>query len=365
MESNTNNSERISEQISAFMKFEHIELSESTDQDLMRIKCFGCHEGINENGTEFPREALKDAYKTFIDKPIVISADTRNMPTGHAYDHKRRKFIEEKRKYIGHIVDAYPCIVTPNGEIILITDDEEITIDGEYRIICEFVVYKRYMSEIAAVLTMLHNNDNLNFSMESIVDYYLSEDGVKHCTNIQFTALTIVKNPAFKNSISLEIAEKEDSLMDFEKMYEEASARIETLIQEKTKFENDYETVVREREVKETEVTTLKEELASVKAELAEANATIENLTPYKKKVETAEKLEVGNQRLEKLSKYGEVTKTAEELAEISKEEYADMLLEMAENYKPVSEPGITGVPFVDSKVPNRKNELMEILKTI
>ena len=365
MNDNTFNSKTISEQISAFMKFEHIELSESTDQDLMRIKCFGCHEGINENGTEFPREVLKESYRTFIDKPIVISADSKNMPTGHAYDHKRKRFIEEKRKYIGHIIDAYPCIVTQDGEIILISDDEEITADGEYRIICEFVVYKRYMSEIATALEMLHNNDNLNFSMESIVDYYLSEDGVKHCTKIQFTALTIVKNPAFKNSISLEIAEREETLMDFEKMYEEASARIETLIQEKTKWENDYEVVVREREVKETEVTSLKEELAEVKAELAEANATIENLTPYKEKVENAEKLEVGNQRFEKLSKYGEVAKTAEELAEISKEEYADMLLEMAENYKPVNGTEVIGVPFVDSKAPNRKNELMEILKTI
>ena len=217
MNDNTFNSKTISEQISAFMKFEHIELSESTDQDLMRIKCFGCHEGINENGTEFPREVLKESYRTFIDKPIVISADSKNMPTGHAYDHKRKRFIEEKRKYIGHIIDAYPCIVTQDGEIILISDDEEITADGEYRIICEFVVYKRYMSEIATALEMLHNNDNLNFSMESIVDYYLSEDGVKHCTKIQFTALTIVKNPAFKNSISLEIAEREETLMDFEK----------------------------------------------------------------------------------------------------------------------------------------------------
>ena len=365
MEIDTINSKKNSEQISAFMKFENIELSESTDQDLMRIKCFGCHEGINENGTEFTRDALKNSYKTFIDKPIVISTDTKNMPTGHAYDRKKKKFIEEKRKYIGHIIDAYPCIVTKDNNIVLITDDEDISIDGEYRIICEFVVYKRYMSDIADILTFLHNNDNLNFSMESIVDYYLSEDGVKHCTKIQFTALTIVKNPAFKNSISLEISEREENLMDFEKMYEEASARIETLIQEKTKFENDYETVVREREVKETEITTLKEELASVKADLAEANATIENLTPYKEKCETAEKLQVGAQRLEKLQKYGEVDKTAEELAEISKEEYADMLLEMAENYKPTADNGFIGVPYVDSKNANRKDQLMEILKTL
>ena len=349
----------------SFMKFEKIEVSECTDQDLMRVKCFACHEGVNENGTEFTRDVLKDSYKSFIDKPIIISADSRGMPTGHAYDRKTNKFIEKNRKYIGHIVDAYPCIVTDAGEIILPDENGKLQSDGEYRIICEFVVYKRYMSKVADIISLLQENEVLFFSMESVIDYFETPDKVKHCTKIHFTGLAIVKNPAFKHSFGLEVAEKEEMDLEYKEMYEEANARIETLIQEKTKIENDYETVVRERTTFEQENITLKDELAEAKKKIADTQSKVDELLPYKEKVEAAEKLKVGEERLEKLKKYGDVDKTAEELAELTKEEFADMVLEFAENYKPTVTDGYRGVPYNDSRTPDKKERLLDILQKL
>lgn len=340
------------------------EIAEATDDDLMRIKCFGCHEGINENGTEFPREVLQRDYPTLIDKSVFIATDKDNKPTGHAFNFVSKQFDKDKRTKIGHIVNAYPCIVTSDNEIVLIQNfDESNKINGEYRIICELVLDKAYEPEICETLRKLHEDGNLNFSMECVADYIINESGIKHCTNIHFIGLCVVKNPAFVNSYSIEVSEiKEDALVNFEEMYKEAQGKIENLVAEKTELKN----AISEKEVAET---NLREEIVALKATVAELEANVESLKGYKTKVETAEKLEVGKARKEKLEKYSSVTETAEQLAELSQEDYLNKLETAVESYTPNVNTNIglsTAIEHASTiEDKDNKTKLLEALSTL
>jgi hypothetical protein len=288
------------------------------------------------------------------------------MPNGHGFDYKKKTFSSKDRKQIGHIVNAYPCIVDSEGKIHDVSYMEEQNYpDGEFRIICDLVVYKSYESEIAELLAKLHILKNLKFSMESICNYVITDDGIKHCTSIHFTGLSIVKTPAFENSYSLEVAEKEENLMDFEKLYNEEHARVETLVAEKTTLEAEKTTLSAEKTKLENDLVTVNEELAEAKGKLVEANAEIDTLKPYKEKIENAEKLEVGQKRLDKLSKYGYKEKTAQELAEVSNEDYISLLETATDNYNPteLAENRIIALPSVDTKLKsNNKGRLLSLL---
>ena len=64
------------------------EIGSIDDADLMRVICFGTHEGVNLNKTEFPREVLLNSYKSFIDKPLVLLPNLFGEPTGHGFNFK-------------------------------------------------------------------------------------------------------------------------------------------------------------------------------------------------------------------------------------------------------------------------------------
>ena len=329
-----------------------IEMASYYDADLMRIKAFATHEGRNLNGTIFPRQNLLLAYRSFIDKPVIIVPTSDNSPSGHGFDFKNSTFDLNKRKHVGHITDAYPVIVDEEGAIHIIYDYEDASNypNGELRIVTEMVIYKNYFTDIAERLEFLHNIGELAFSMEALVSAISTDDGGKVCTDIAFTGLAIVDNPAFVNSKSISVSEKEEKDMEFKEMYEAEKAKNETLVAEK-------ETIESELTAAKDELTSVKEELAEAKAELAEVTAENESLKPFKAQVEAAEKEALGNERVAKLEKLGAKDLDATELAEKTKEEFADMLIEAAESYKPVvAEKIIEGIPQ-DSIVLTKNNK--------
>lgn len=315
-----------------------IELASIQDADLMRIRAYAVTEGKNLNGTIFPRKILFMSYRTFIDKPVIIVPSNNDLPTGHAYDMKKGTFDISKRKNIGHIVDAYPVLVDSNGEYVEAYSIEDLDQhpDSELRIMVDMVIYKNYFAEMSEKLELLHNSGGLSFSMESVISAIKTEDNGKVATDISFTGLAIVDTPAFVNSKSIEVAEKEENnIMDYEKAYNELLEKYNAL---KAKVDGQNKDKKEKENAELTEqLTSTKEELATVKTELAEANATIDSLKPFKEQVENAEKQKLGEERAAKLKKLN-VEKDATELAEMSKEQFADVLVEAAENFKPTVE---------------------------
>jgi hypothetical protein len=301
---------------------ENIELSSVNSADLMYVRAFATHEGINANGVRFKRETLLKSYKTFIDKPVIMVADKNNLPTGHGYSYATKTFDENKRKYIGHITNAFPVIVNDEGVFTMAEELEENEFpNGELRICVDFVVYKYYLNEIAERLQFLHDIGDFNFSMESKTFGNTENDGIRDCEDILFTGLTVVARPAFPHSQSITVAEeKEEHLMDFEKMYNDLKADYDTLVANNTANEE-----------MANELAEVKTELAEVKGQLAEANSTIESLKPYKEKVEIAEKEALGKERASKLAKFGVEVENTIELAEKTANEFADMLCEAAD----------------------------------
>ena len=338
---------------------QEIETASVDDQDLLRIRCFSVHEGLNENGTAIFRQVLLDNYRSFIDKPVVIVTDRNDKPTGHGYDFKNKRFIESKRRYVGHITNAFPCIVCEDGSVQDVTDIPERDYPkGEFRIVCDLVIYKRYLGTLAETLANLHIDGKLKFSMESLMDAKVTPDGIKHCTNIHFTALAIVQFPAWRNCYSLEVAEKEERSMDFEQLYKDEQEKNSVLVAEKA-------AVVTERDNLSEEVTRLKEELAETKGVIADKDAEIQSLTVYKNKVETAEKEAVGKERKERLEKYGETKYSAEELAEMTKEDFVEALESAVDSYVPAApEVGekIMGAFISESATKSKGARLAEIL---
>ena len=331
-----------------------IEMASAYDADLMRIRAFAVTEGRNLNGTIFPRKILYMSYRTFVDKPVVIVPNKDDLPTGHGFDFKKKKFDISKRDNIGHIIDAYPVLVK-DGQTFDVYCEEDLDKhpDAELRIVVDMVIYKMYYADISERLESLHNVGSLSFSMESVISAISTEDNGKVATDISFTGLAIVDKPAFVNSKSIELAEKEEENMEFKEMYEAEKAKNETLIAEKTSVETELASA-------KDEVASTKEELANVKTELAEAQATIESLKPYKEKVEVAEKEALGKERAEKLAKLG-VEVDATELAELSKEEFVDKLIEAADNFKPEVANVQTNVSanFHETKLPESAKDIL------
>lgn len=334
----------------------NIELSSTTDDDLMRIKCYAVHEGLNNNGLFLPRMILLDKYKTLVDKPVFIVPDRYNRPTGHGFDYKRKIFIDKIRKEIGHIVDAFPVVVDEHGysegydENIHKEDNTK-----QLRIQVEIVVSKQYYKKITEELIALHELKKLFFSMESFLSYFQDENSkIRTCTDIQFYGLAIVANPAFEEARSIEVSEEEKDLME---------EKYETVLAEKIQLENDKKSLTATIAEKDTKISDLATELANTKQELAEAKTAlgekdeeITELASIKKEYEDSKKKEVGKTRLATLSKFAETTETAESLAEKTAEEFADLLVAAAEKIE-VTEVAerIEGKPYFKTKTGNEE----------
>lgn len=340
---------------------DNIELSSVISADLMYVRAFATHEGINANNIRFKRETLLKSYKTLIDKPVVLVADRNNLPTGHGYSYATKTFDENKRKYIGHITNAFPVIVDDEDVVHTLAEEcgEIEAPNGEMRICVDFVVYKYYLTEIAERLEFLHNIGDFNFSIESKTFGNTEVDGIRECEDILFTGLAVVANPAFPHSQSITVAEeKEEHLMDFEKMYNDLKADYDALVAANT-----------QNEELSNELAEVKTELAEVKGQLNQANATIETLNVYKEKVEVAEKEALGKQRAEKLAKFGVVVENTIELAEKSANEFADMLCEAADKMTVVAskedEDEIIAMVSKNSSMTSDKDKLMAIFKDL
>ncbi len=308
------------------------EISSVQDIDLMKIRCFATHEGLNENGTIFTREMLLECYPTFVDKPLVLVQDEYGQPTGHAFDFKRLTFNKDAREHVGHIVNAFPCIVNHEGNIYDVSNlDPEEFPDGEFRIICDLVLYKYYLKEVSEIILDLHMNGMLNFSMEGLMDCNIDNAGIRHCTRIQFTGLAIVKRPAFKNAFSLEVAEqKEGGLkLDFEKMYNDLKSEHEVLIAEHATTVAELANKESELTAKDVEIAEKVEVLATKEIEIAEVTKIVDELKPFKEQVELAEKTLLGEQRLARLTKLGYAEKDIVELSSMDQVEYAALLEEV------------------------------------
>ncbi len=347
-----------------------VDVGSVKDSDLLNILCFATHEGINLNGTEFSRDILMKCYASFVDKPLVMVSSASGEPTGHGFNFLTRKFDEKDRKYVGHVKSATPCIVKADGGFTELSEVKDVSefasAEGEMRVMCELVVYKYYLNEVADTLVRLHNNGNLMFSMEGLMDCAISDDGIRHCTDIQFTGLAIVKKPAFENSYSLEVAEdeKEGGKMDYEKAYNDLKAKYDALLEKYNALNGGSKKEDKGEgsggsggsggggkkagfaEIDAEKYTALLEELASVKIEMAE-------LKPYKEAAIAAEKKAVGEKRHAKLEKIGYTEKGVDELAEMSAVEYAELLEASIDTEKPaekeVGEDNSVGVVFHNS----------------
>lgn len=352
------------------------EFASMNDIDLMRIVCFAVEEGTNLNGLTFTREVLAKTYKTFVDKPLVLVPDDNNNPQGHGFDVLSKTFDKNARKYIGHITDAVLSIVDANGLIHTVYDyeilekeymgAERILPDGKLRVSVECVVYQKYLQDFSSRIRALHESNELSFSMEASVDVIEQSDGTRLCVDALFTALAVVKEPACIVAKSIALAEKEEADMEFEAKFNEEVAKNEILVAEK-------EELVKEvGELKElvAELEAIKEELAEIKLELVEKSTVladkevvIAELTPFKEKVEMAEKVALAQSRAEKLTKLGVTVEDNMELAEKSKDEFANLLLEAIENYKPEATPSYQGLPVHKTGATTGKDELLEIFK--
>ena len=360
-----------------------IEFSSVDDTDLLIVTCFATHEGVNANGTEFTRQVLADCYKSFVDKPLVLVPNVFGEPTGHGFDFINRKFNIKDRKIVGHIQSSDLCIYNEikGGSVELLGEndnlEEFINRFGEMRVICKIVVYKHYLTEVTQMITRLHNEGKLKFSMEGLIDSFTSEDGVKHCTDIQFTGLAIVENPAFKNSYSLDVAEEEEKgeKMDYEKMYNELKAKYDALVKEKsgsTKKEEKPEGGTSEDKKKKNGCAEIDvEKYESLVNKVADLTNEVASLKPYKEAAEKAEALKIGKKRLDTLTKFGYEEKSAEELAEINYEEYASLLEKTVEASTKVTgetaetKPGVQGVLHHNTTSKSDFESLKDILAEI
>lgn len=374
---------------------EKLEFGSIDDDDLMFIKCYATTEGKNLNGTYFSRRLLANSYRSFIDKPLVIVPSYLGEPTGHGYDFINKRFKNDERKVVGHIIDSKLVIVPEtstntddyeNNELILLTEEDIasgkfLVYKGELRVLCTVVVYQHYLTEVADIIRNLHDQHRLNFSMEGLMDATEGDDGVRYADDITFTGLAIVKNPAFVNSYSLEVAEildnkggvvmaesnnNQNQNNQNNQNNQDSSgatvpkAKYDALLQKYNDLLEKYNALKGQKSGgnsnsgsdSKSQNTKASVDMANkyteALEEIAELKSQVKELTPFKERIETAEKLKVGKDRLERLSKLSKVDVTAEQLAEMSEAEYIEMLEKAVDAKKPVTETAeeIDGVIF-------------------
>lgn len=292
------------------------EISGYKSRDLLFLEAVAVYEGVNGNNALFERAELEKSYKSFIGKPIKIRL-VNNEVTGHGYDLHTKRF-DELVKTVGFIYEV-------NG-----LENAE----GKFEVRVKAVVWEKYYPEVAGTIRELHNRRELKFSIEADRDFEVTEEGFRRCFNINFSGLCIVNNPAFPQTKSLLVAELFEGgkkQMDFEKMYEAEKSKVEDLNGKLVLSEQKVGELSEKLEALTTEVAEMKEKAVEVEGEM---KTVVADRDQYKEKVELAEKQELGKERAEKLNKYTKEVK-ADELAELSKEEFIETLEKAIEDYEP------------------------------
>jgi outer membrane murein-binding lipoprotein Lpp len=304
---------------------ERMEMAGYSDKDIMAIRAVAIYEGVNANNALFEKDDLEKAVNTLVGKPLRILFDGEN-PTGHGFDRETRKFSTLVTN-IGFIQWAY---------------GQENEVTGKYEIVVEVAVWQKYYPEICQRLRELHRDGELKFSIEADREFEITPEGYRRCFNILFTGLAVVRNPAFDEARSMMVAEilEKGGQVQMEELMKLVSGLNESIGTEiAEQFKSNLGTLNAEIDTLKSKVEVAENETAEVKAELAEANGKLKEVEAdrdkYKNVVETAEKEALGAERLDKLSKYGKPEKSAEELAELSKDEYAEELIKAVENYNP------------------------------
>ena len=347
---------------------ENFEQASVYDKDIMFIKAVAIEEGLNLNNALFERTELHKSLSSFTGKPLRILLK-EGKPSGHGFNPMTGKFDKEVEQ-IGYIYNVSAEVVSPSGEVADVTYEDFHDLDkydGKYRVVVYIAMWQGIYPEVASMLRQLHSDGALAFSIEATREYELLDGGVRRCFDILFNALAVVKTPAFESARSIMVAELLNTQeqggtnsMEFEKLYKDEVAKTASL-------ETEIASV-------QSQLTDLTAELAELKGTVAEKDAEIASVVSerdgFKAVVETAEKEKVGAERFAKLSKYGEVPKSKEELAEMTKEDFVESLIEAVEAYKPEvasankeNSEDLIGVDFVQKKEnADNKAKLMGLL---
>lgn len=336
---------------------DRMELAGYDDRDIMAIRAIAFHSGVNGNDAIILKADAERSVQSLIGKPLRILFDNNN-PTGHGYN---------------RITGAYSKLVTNIGFIswsyMSYEEDSEDT--NEYKVIVEIGMWKKYYPEIAKRMRELHQSGELYFSIEAEREFEVTPDGLRRCFNIMFRGLAVVQSPAWQESRSLMVAEilKEGGQQNMEEILKlleglKDSLNTEVAEQFKTNLGVLNDTIVDLKQKLETANT----ELSTAKEDLITTNCAIKTLEgdrdAYKSKVETAEKETLGTERLEKLSKYGKVENSVNELAELDKEAFLNLLEKMVDDYKPeIAETKPIGVKYEKiQKTEDRKQKLLSFV---
>lgn len=300
----------------------------NNEKDEMYIKCFLTTEGVNKNNFKFTRKVLLESFTTFIGKPVVIVPDENNLPTGHGYDNRSKKFDDKKRKIIGIIYDV-ELVIVRDGVILHLhdfpTQEDFMNAKGEMRIIGHLNVWKFYFPQIAEKLDLLNYFENLCFSMEAVTNVK-EVDGVKVCTEATFQGVAIVQKPAFEKSKAIMVCEN-DTKEEEELELEQALAELEQVKQENVELASAKDNL-------SNEVNSLKEVNSSLTNQVTTLSEELTSLQEYRTKYEALQKEKLGQERMSKLNKVGSHEYTCETLAEKTDVEFAEIVIALADAIK-------------------------------
>ena len=158
--------------------------------------------------------------------------------------------------------------------------------------------------------------------------------------------------------------ELENYTSKWKEMYEAEVKKNTELAEEINKEKANNSELANQIESLQNEISEIKEELANSKKDVASAQAEIESLKPFKEQVQIAEKAKLGEERVAKLEKFGVKDADANELAEMSKEDFADKLIEAAENMtvEMAEEHELYGLPVHNTSTESDMKRLMSLL---
>ena len=297
-------------------------LETADEKDVLLLQGVAFHDGVNKNNAVIFKEDAKKDINTIVGKPLRVLWDGK--PTGHGYDPITGTF-DGKVKNIGYIHNAY--IEDKGGQA--------------YDAIVEGVVWKKYYPEIANAMVELHEENNLNFSIEAEREVQMLENGERRCYNNDFMGLSLVEHPAWSHTKSFMVAEDESATNDTQN---EVEGNTEPPVASDGQSKEPVKPQVEQPKPLEPKVAQLEK---TGGGENDSSKLLEEQIEALNKRVQQFEIKEKGTQRLERLSKYITPSESVEELGRLSETEYVAKLEEALSVY--ASE--------LEKKVPKDKRE--------
>ncbi|GAA0102515.1 hypothetical protein UT300012_32300 [Paraclostridium bifermentans] len=229
------------------------------------------HDGLNQNNSNVPVEAIEESIATLANKPILayIERDENGDAIGFG-GHESHLEIKEKdgELFVSEFFDEIPIGVIPETHNAKVEE-----IDGKNYLTCDCLIWKGYSNEAYDMLVENEKND-VSCEME-VKALEFDDDNVMHIKKFNFLGVTVIGVPP--GMIGAEIDMNAEFFSQLREKFTKDINDINTYLKQENSGKEDNELEDNKKEFEQTENNT-EEGVKEVEDKKVEFGLSIDNL---------------------------------------------------------------------------------------